>query len=1144
MGPARLVPQLGRVSRPPDRLGEVEPLLAGELVERVARVHHGGSIRYGAAILPGMAFIGRERELAHLATALERAAAGEMTRVALVGPGGIGVSSLLTELEGRLADLPGVVVARGAAYESCAGVPYQALASALEPAVQRLADEELACVVGPAGNDLALLLPDLANRLDALGLLPIDPLLSAPDQRAARLREAVLGVLERLADGGVLLLALEDLHAADPGTRGFVEAVLRTSRRLPVCLVATYQPEEIHRRHPSRSLVEALSRPGVDQLVLQPLCQEELVHLLEALVGERPAGAFLAAVAEGSGGNPFLVEQLLAARAHLAGVRLSDPFEEILEARLGALTVGVVRCLRLLAAAGRPMPRAMLLELDPGEGRISTQSVIGAVESGLAVIEAARDGDTGTGVVRLVHERCGEAIRALGLPHERQRMHAALARTLANVGRHGEAAWHWEAAADLPAAREAHVAAGEDIEQIEPGATALEHYLRALELARAAGADPEPAALSDLLARAAQAAVVAGSFRRATTLVQQAIHERSAGGAVGAVAGRGQGARRDLQLVLGGLYERLGRYRWASGDLTGALAALETAVQIVPDEPIVERARALAALAQHLMLDGRFTESTAFAEEARALARGLGERALAELGHVTGTLGVDVAYGGDLDRGIALMEEAIELSRRAGRLDDVMRHYANRTTLLDLDLRREAALKVVKEGIDEARRWGLEGVYGAFLRGNAGEALFLLGRWEEAEAECRAALEWSPTGVAWFTPYLYLSQVLVESRADEEASRVVGQLLLQLEAVPEGQWTAIVQRTAVSLALWRDDLADAEQAARHGWERVTQTDDWGQAALAASTTLEVCAAVAESARSQRDFPAVAAVSELAEEVLSEAERRVAASGFAPVLGARREADLHLGTARAHLGRLRQRPDPDCWGRLADSWAAIPVPYQAAKARLWEGAAALQSRDQRPRAREALLEAWRIARELPAHPLQLEVADLAQRGRIALPDGEVAPLPGREGDAPEATTPDLAGRQQSSWGVSFATSVPRGEHRWLVGAPARGGWADEYPESNANGGAGRAIRERFTAQGDAQLSDPFGLSPREREVLEVLSEGRTNREIAERLFISERTVGVHVRRILSKLGVSGRVEAASVAIRLGLVAGTAQGIHRR
>ncbi|MCO6011154.1 LuxR C-terminal-related transcriptional regulator [Actinoallomurus purpureus] len=53
----------------------------------------------------------------------------------------------------------------------------------------------------------------------------------------------------------------------------------------------------------------------------------------------------------------------------------------------------------------------------------------------------------------------------------------------------------------------------------------------------------------------------------------------------------------------------------------------------------------------------------------------------------------------------------------------------------------------------------------------------------------------------------------------------------------------------------------------------------------------------------------------------------------------------------------------------------------------------------------------------------------------------------------------------------------------------------------------------------------GLTAREAEVLELLSSGRTNRQIAETLFISERTVGVHVSRILRKLGVPNRGAAA-------------------
>ena len=64
-------------------------------------------------------------------------------------------------------------------------------------------------------------------------------------------------------------------------------------------------------------------------------------------------------------------------------------------------------------------------------------------------------------------------------------------------------------------------------------------------------------------------------------------------------------------------------------------------------------------------------------------------------------------------------------------------------------------------------------------------------------------------------------------------------------------------------------------------------------------------------------------------------------------------------------------------------------------------------------------------------------------------------------------------------------------------------------------------------------DTFGLSKRELEVLALIAQGRTNREIGDRLFISQKTVGVHVGNILAKLGVSGRVEAAAVSIRLGL-----------
>ena len=58
-----------------------------------------------------------------------------------------------------------------------------------------------------------------------------------------------------------------------------------------------------------------------------------------------------------------------------------------------------------------------------------------------------------------------------------------------------------------------------------------------------------------------------------------------------------------------------------------------------------------------------------------------------------------------------------------------------------------------------------------------------------------------------------------------------------------------------------------------------------------------------------------------------------------------------------------------------------------------------------------------------------------------------------------------------------------------------------------------------------------LSPREREVLELMAEGLRNREIAERLFLSEATVKTHVRHLLDKLRLRNRAEAAAFAARV-------------
>ncbi|WAZ24273.1 AAA family ATPase [Streptomyces cinnabarinus] len=76
---------------------------------------------------------------------------------------------------------------------------------------------------------------------------------------------------------------------------------------------------------------------------------------------------------------------------------------------------------------------------------------------------------------------------------------------------------------------------------------------------------------------------------------------------------------------------------------------------------------------------------------------------------------------------------------------------------------------------------------------------------------------------------------------------------------------------------------------------------------------------------------------------------------------------------------------------------------------------------------------------------------------------------------------------------------------------------------------------LTSEARRPTADTLGLTTREHDVLRLVSAGRTNRQIAEELFISPKTASVHVSNILAKLGVAGRGEAAAVAHRLGLFA---------
>lgn len=80
---------------------------------------------------------------------------------------------------------------------------------------------------------------------------------------------------------------------------------------------------------------------------------------------------------------------------------------------------------------------------------------------------------------------------------------------------------------------------------------------------------------------------------------------------------------------------------------------------------------------------------------------------------------------------------------------------------------------------------------------------------------------------------------------------------------------------------------------------------------------------------------------------------------------------------------------------------------------------------------------------------------------------------------------------------------------------------------------QAAQRKYASMSSAE-SHPAGLTQRQLEVLELVAEGLTTGEIADRLFLSRRTVEHHVSALLAKLGVSARQQAVKVAEEKGLL----------
>ena len=145
----------------------------------------------------------------------------------------------------------------------------------------------------------------------------------------------------------------------------------------------------------------------------------------------------------------------------------------------------------------------------------------------------------------------------------------------------------------------------------------------------------------------------------------------------------------------------------------------------------------------------------------------------------------------------------------------------------------------------------------------------------------------------------------------------------------------------------------------------------------------------------------------------------------------------------------------------------------------------------------------------------------------------APLNAVDGERHRLTVARLRrelGRARSAEEASLALSLSREQAADLAFQLS----AEPAVAAPATGDRPALTRPAARSMTMPASASEFGLTVREREVLSLVAEGRSDREIADQLFLSRRTVSEHVRHILAKLGTPTRTAATALAFRTGLI----------
>ncbi|HEY4276976.1 MAG TPA: LuxR family transcriptional regulator [Conexibacter sp.] len=1016
---------------------------------------------------------GRERELALLDAALRGIAEGVGGTVALTGEPGIGKTTLLDWLA-LGGERQGALVLAGRASELEREIPFALLADALDSSIAALDPARLARMDDDELAPLSLALPSLRP----YGAGAAAAVMTGAVGARHELQRALRGLLERLAVPHGLVLVLDDLHWADPATAELVAALVRRPPDAPVLLALAHRTNRLDPR--LESVLAGVAAEGtVQRLTLAPLAPADCDRLLG---DRRLSDSARRALHEESGGNPFYLEQLARVRdgavplpaAHVGG-EVPAAVAAALAAELAPLSDDARALLQGAAIAGDPVEAVFAGAV----GGLAPEAALAALDA-LLDADLVRLGDTPGWLAfrhplvrRAVYEttRAGWRIaahaRAAALLREWGAGPAARAHHVEQSARRGDA----DAVALL-------VAAADEVAARAPGTAAgwLEAALRLVP-----GDGPGSAVRAELLPRLAAALAAAGRFEQARDVLLGVLATQPAD----------DPARIETIAACAGVERLLGHHDQALARLTAALGE-------------VEGGAAAVALRLELAAHASLTAD-------HALMRDCGERALAgavalgdDGGRATATAALAfAAYSlGEMQESARLGAAAEEL---VAALDDATLGRRLETVLYlgwtDWYLGRFAsAAACFTRGVAIARADGRTALITELMVGQA-VALCSSGRLAEAIDAADAAVEeahgtGNPMTLMWA---LYALSMALEPagelgaamRAGEEAVALARRLGPSTIAAGCGWAFAAIlipARSPVRAAEVLLELAGGEDLPRcfpghraHCFELLTRaallTDDRAAAARWAD---HATAAAAACALPYGDALAGRAAAEL---LLAGGDGRqpLAGRAAAELLVAGGDGRQPLaGRAAAELllagGDARQAAEEPLLARGDAAKGVVPA---GAEAPLLEGAAA-----------QAAALALAAAETLAGIGAPVEAARtrvLAGRALAAAGDRDAA---ARELRAAEA--------ELLTCGAERLRADARRELRRIgrrVNRSGRGGRAD---------GAGAAA-----------------LSGREREVAQLAAGGDTNRAIAARLFLSEKTVESHLASAFVKLGVNRR-----------------------